>query len=103
MHRAEAGKWTWGGGRVSLVLIDPACSADALFVHCAQVPSLDDSLRVVICDAARPLATRLWESWLPTSAAVEGSDGDVASARISVADVLQAGPWWFRGFKNPHL
>lgn len=54
------------------------------------MPSLDDSLRVVICDAARPLATRLWESWLPSSA--EGADGgDVASARISIADVLQVG------------
>ena len=65
-------------------------------MHFAQVPSLDDSLRVVICDAARPLATRLWESWLPTASA-EGSDGDVASARISVADVLQAGPM------SPHV
>ena len=85
-----------GAGEEGSLVLNVACSADTLCVRAAQVPSLDDSLRVVICDAARPLATRLWESWLPTSAAVEGADGDVASARISVADVLQAGPWGFR-------
>ena len=60
----------------------------------AQVPSLDDSLRVTVFDAARPLATRLWESWLPSGGEAgggAGADADVASARICVADVLAAG------------
>lgn len=50
------------------------------------------SLQVTIGDATKPLASRIWENWMPFgSEASEAEVVDVAWARVPLADVLAAG------------